>query len=42
MPESSTGKSKKSRAELPQTKKVSAREDGMGGAFTIGSTLDSK
>ena len=42
VPESSAGKSKKSRAEPPQTKKVSAREDGTGGAFTIGSTLDSK
>ena len=42
VPESSTGKSKKFRAEPPQTKKVSTREDGMGGAFTIGSTLDSK
>ena len=40
--ESSTGKSKKSRAEPPQTKKVSVREDGTGGAFTIGSTLDRK
>ena len=42
VPESSTGKSKKSRAEPPQTEKVSVREDGTGGAFTIGSTLDSK
>ena len=42
VPGSSTGKSKKSRAKPPQTKKVSAREDGTGGAFTIGSTLDSK
>ena len=42
VPESSTGKSKKSRAEPPQTKKVSVREDGKGGVFTIGSTLDSK
>ena len=42
MQESSTGKSKKSRAEPPQTKKVSVRKDGMGGAFNIGSTLDSK
>ena len=42
VPESSTGKSKKSRAEPPQTKKVSAREDSTGGAFTIGSTLNSK
>ena len=42
VPESSTGKSKKSRPKPPQTKKVSAREDGTGGAFTIGSTLDSK
>ena len=42
VPESSTDKSKKSRAESPQTKKVLVREDGAGGAFTIGSTLDSK
>ena len=42
VPESSTGKSKKSRAEPPQTKKVCAREDGTGGAFTISSTLDDK
>ena len=42
VPESSTGKSKKSRAEPPQTKKVSVREDDTGGAFTISSTLDSK
>ena len=42
VPESSTGKSKKSRAGPPQTKKVSVREDGTGGAFTIGSTLGSK
>ena len=42
VPERSTVKSKKSRAEPPQTKKVSVREDGTGGAFTIGSTLDSK
>ena len=42
VPESSTDKSKRSRAEPPQTKKVSFREDGTGGAFTIGSTLDSK
>ena len=40
--ESSSDKSKKSRAEPPQTKRVSVREDGTGGAFTIGSTLDSK
>ena len=42
VPESSTGKCKKSRAKPPQTKKVPVREDGTGGAFTIGSTLDSK
>ena len=42
VPESSTGKSKKSRAAPPETKKVSVREDGTGGAFTISSTLDSK
>ena len=42
VPESSTGKSKKSRAMPPETKKVSVKEDGTGGAFTISSTLDSK
>ena len=42
VPESSTDKSKISRAEPPQTKKVSVREDRTGGAFTIGSTPDSK
>ena len=42
VPESSTDKSKRSRAEPPQTNKVPVREDGTGGAFTIGSTLDSK
>ena len=42
VPESSTGKSKKSRAAPPKTKRVSVKEDGMGGAFTISSTLDSK
>ena len=42
VPESSTGKSKKSKAALPETKKVSVMEDGTGGAFTISSTLDSK
>ena len=40
--ESSTSKSKKSRAAPPETKKVSVKEDGMGGAFTISSTLNSK
>jgi len=40
VPESSTGKSRKSRAEPPQPEKVSVREDGTGGAFTISSTLD--
>jgi len=40
--ESSTDKSKKSRAAPPETKKVSIKEDGTGGAFTISSTLDSK
>ena len=40
--ESSTDRSKRSRAEPPQTKKVPVREDGTGRAFTIGSTLDSK
>ena len=42
VPESSTGKSKKSKAAPPETKKVSVKEDGTGGAFTISSTLDSK
>ena len=42
MPESSTGKSKKSRAAPPETKRVSIKEDGTGGAFIISSTLDSK
>ena len=42
VPESSTGKSKKSRATPPETKRVSVEEDGTGGAFTISSTLDSK
>ena len=36
--ESSTGKSKKSRAAPLETKKVSVKEDGTGGAFTISST----
>ena len=42
VPESSTGKSKKSKAAPPETTKVSVKEDGTGGAFTISSTLDSK
>ena len=42
VPESSTGKSKKSRVAPPETKKVSVKKDGTGGAFTISSTLDSK
>ena len=42
VPESSTGKSKKSKAAPPETKKVSVKEDDTGGAFTISSTLDSK
>ena len=42
VPESSAGKSKKSKAAPPETKKVSVKEDGTGGAFTISSTLDSK
>ena len=37
VPESSTGKSKKSKAAPPETKKVPAKEDGMGGTFTISS-----
>ena len=42
VPESSTGKSKKSRAAPPETKRVSVKEDGTEGAFTISSSLDSK
>ena len=42
VPESSIGKSKKSRAAPPETKKVPVKEDGTGGAFTISSTLDGK
>ena len=42
VPKSSAGKSKKSRAAPPETKKVPVKEDGTGGAFTISSTLDSK
>ena len=42
VPESSTGKSKKSKAAPPETKKVPIKEDDTGGAFTISSTLDSK
>ena len=42
VPESSTGKSKKSKAAPPETKKVPAKEDGTGGTFTISSTLDDK
>lgn len=41
-PESSTGKSKKSSAAPPETKKVSFKEDDTGGAFTISSTLEDK
>ena len=40
LPESSTDK--KSKASLPATKKVPAREDGTDGTFTISATLDSK
>ena len=42
VPESSTDKSKKSKAAPLETKKVSVKEDGTSGAFTISSTLDSK
>lgn len=42
VPEISTGKSKKYIAAPPETKKVSVKEDGTGGPFTISSTLDSK
>src|SRR3954464_1727596 len=41
-PSSSTGKSKKLMAAPPTTKKVSAKEDGTGGTFTISATLDPK
>lgn len=34
VPESSTGKSKKSKAAPPETKEVPVKEDGMGGVFT--------
>ena len=40
--ESSIDRNKKSRATLPGTKKVSVKEDGTGGAFTISSTLNDK
>ena len=42
VPESSANRNKKSRATPPGTKKVSVKEDGTGGAFTISSTLDDK
>jgi hypothetical protein len=42
VPESSTGKCKKSKAAPPATKRVPAKEDGTGGAFIISSTLDAK
>ena len=42
VPESTTGKSKKSKAAPPETKKVPAKEDGTGGTFTMSSTLDDK
>ena len=42
VPESSTGKNKKSKAAPLETKKVPVKEDGMGGTFTISSTLDYK
>ena len=41
-PLSSTGKCKKAMATPPETKKVSAKEDGTGGTFTISATLDPK
>src|SRR4051812_44349491 len=41
-PSSSTGKCKKTMAAPPATKKVSAKEDGTGGTFTISATLDPK
>src|SRR3954467_3166124 len=42
VPSSSTGKCKKGMAAPPATKKVSAKEDGTDGTFTISATLDSK
>ena len=42
VPEGSTGRNKRSRATPPGTKKVSVKEDGTGGAFTISSALDDK
>src|SRR3954468_17462410 len=41
-PSSSIGKCKKTMAAPPATKKVSAKEDGAGGTFTISATLDPK
>ena len=41
-PSRSTGKCKKAMAAPPKTKKVSAKEDGTGGTFTISATLDPK
>ena len=41
-PSSSTGKRKKAMAAPPKTKKVSAKEGGTGGTFTISATLDPK
>ena len=41
-PSSSTGKCKKAMAAPPETKKVSAKEGGAGGTFTISATLDPK
>ena len=42
VPESSADRNKKSRATPPGTKKVSIKEDGTGGAFTISSILDDR
>src|SRR6187399_3653548 len=41
-PLSSTDKCKKGMTAPPATKKVSAKEDGTGGTFTISATLDPK
>ena len=41
-PSSSIGKCKKAMVAPPETKKVSAKEDGTGGTFTISATLDPK
>jgi hypothetical protein len=42
IPESSTCKSKRTKASPPATKQVSTREYGTGGTFTVSATLDGK